>query len=479
MSNVKKNFIYNTVYNILVLIIPLITAPYLARVIQVDGVGISSYSYSIAQYFVLFAILGLSNYGNRSIAKVRDNTEKLNKTFSEIYSMQIITSLTMITFYGLFLLLTKEYKIIFLIQSLYVISSLFDISWLFFGVEKFKTTVLRNAIIKVLSTIAIFAFVKNKNDTNIYILINALSMLASQFMLWIMARKIVKFIKPNKKDILKHFAPNLKLFIPVLAISLYNIMDKVMLGIMINKNEVGYYENAEKIIQIPITIISALGTVMLPRITNLSVKGENNKIKNYIYKSIKTIMFISIPISAGLIIVGRNFCVLYFGKNFYLTGLLIEFLSCIIIFKSWANVIRTQYLIPKEKDKIYITSVCIGAVINLIINILLIPRLKSIGACIGTILAEFTVMFYQTISVRRELNISKYLKETVPFILKTMVMAVIIYPLNLINMNKLLILSIQVIIGASIYSLLNIKYINSLINLKKIIKKLKLRKKEV
>lgn len=463
MSQVKKNFLYNIMYNILVLIIPLITAPYLSRVIGASSIGIFSYSYSIAQYFVLFAMLGLANYGNRSIAKVRDNQLRLNKEFSSIYSLQLITSTIIILLYMIFLIFIKEDKIVFIIQLIYVLSVLFDVSWLFFGVEKFKTTVLRNSIIKILSTISIFVFVQTKSDLKIYILINALSIFLSQFILWLMARKIVKYEKPTKKDIMKHLLPNLKLFIPVLAISLYNIMDKVMLGIIVNKTQVGYYENAEKIIQIPITVISALGTVMLPRITNLLAKGKTEQVKKYIDDSMKFIMFISIPISVGLITIGKDFCIIYFGKDFYTTGKLVEILGCVIIFKSWANIIRTQYLIPFEKDFAYILSVCLGAVFNLIFNLLFISKLGAIGACVGTIIAEFSVMSVQTIYVLKELNIRNYIVDSIKFILKAAIMGGAIIFIGHFYLNGILRIVFQVSMGILLYMLLNYGYVIKLL----------------
>lgn len=478
MSNPKKNFVYNIIYQIFILIIPLITAPYLARVVGADGVGTYSYTYSIVYYFMLLTHLGVNNYGNRSIAKARDNKEKLSKTFWSIYSMQLIMGIIMLLLYVIYIsFFNIKYKSIATIQTLFIISAMLDINWLFFGLEEFKKTVTRNTIIKLLNVSLIFLLVKNSNDLWKYTLIMSSMTVLGQAILWNFLRKRISFQKVSLKDITKHIKPNLILFIPVIAISLYKIMDKVMLGSISNVTEVGLYENAEKIIGIPMTLITALGTVMLPRVTNLISKGSLDKVNEYISKSIKFVMFMSLAMCFGLIAIGYNFAPIYFGKSFQKTGILIMLLATTLPFLSFANVIRTQYLIPKEKDKIYITSVCLGAIVNLIINFLLIPKFQSIGACIGTILAEFTVMFYQTMSVRKELNISKYLRNITPFLLKTIVMFSIIYSLNLLSMNRVLRLGIQIVLGVAIYSVLNIKYINSLINFKKIFKKLPILKK--
>ena len=238
----------------------------------------------------------------------------------------------------------------------------------------------------------------------------------------------------------------------------------------------GYYENAEKIINIPITIITALGTVMLPRLSNMVSNGKNEQLNKYIKVSISFVMFMSFSMCMGLIGIGYNFAPFYFGENFQKTGILIMLLATTLPFLSFANVIRTQYLIPKERDKEYIISVSLGAVVNLIMNLIFIPRFKSIGACFGTIAAEFIVMFYQTLQVKDEINIKEYIKDIIPFFIKSLIMLVIIYPLNYIDMNDMIRLIIQIGLGCSIYCILNIKYILSNLNIKKILEKIKNKK---
>ena len=246
-----------------------------------------------------------------------------------------------------------------------------------------------------------------------------------------------------------------------------------MLGSLSTVKEVGYYENAEKIIGIPMAIISALGTVMLPRMSNLIAKGDNNKSKKYINKSIVFVMFLSFSMCLGLIGIGYHFAPFFFGEEFQKTGILIMMLATTIPFLSFANVLRTQYLIPKEKDKIYIVSVFLGAIVNLIMNLIFIPLYKSVGACIGTICAEVIVMIYQSFAVRKELPIKEYIIKTIPFFIKAIIMLLVIYPFNHIKMNEFLRLFTQVLIGCIIYGILNLNYILSIIDFKKIIKRKK------
>lgn len=477
MGEVKKNFLYNIVYQILILIIPIVTVPYVSRVLGSTGIGIYSYTYSIVYYFMMFAMLGLNNYGNRSIAKVRDNKEKLSRTFKEIYRMQIITSITMIILYFLYLdIFDVKYKEIALIQSIYVISCLFDINWFFFGIEKFKLTVTRNTIIKFLSLISIFLLVKDKNDIWIYTLIASGSLLLSQLFLWPFIKKYVNNVEIKFKDVIKHFKPCLKLFLPVIAVAIYKVMDKTMIGWFSDVSEVGFYENAEKIINVPNAIIAALGTVMLPRMSNLYAKNRDEESKKVIDKSIKLMMFLAFAMTFGLICISKNFSLIFFGQGFEKSGIIIILLSITILFLSWGNVLRTQYLIPKEYDKIYIESAFLGAIVNLIFNLIFIPKYASIGACIGTIFAELSVMLYQTISIKNELPIKEYVKDIIPFFIKSIIMFIVIYPFDFINLNNILIIIIQVVLACIVYYLLNYKYVNELINLDKFISKLKRKK---
>lgn len=462
MKSLKKNFIYNISYQILLILLPFITMPYVSRIIGANGIGEYSYTYSIVNYFMLIAMLGINNYGNRSIAKARDDKIKMSKVFYEIHLLQVISSLLMILCYILFLILfDNKYHLISVIQSLYLLSCIFDINWFFFGVEDFKTPVIRNCIIKISSLFLIFLLIKNSNDVWIYTLILSGGTFVSQLIMWPFVHKYIIKQKIKIGDIKKHVIPCFKLFLPVIAVTIYKIMDKTMLGIFSTISEVGLYENAERIISVPISIIVALGTVMLPRMTNLYA---NNKIKEsslMINKSIKVIMFLSIPMFLGLISIGKDFSILFFGSEFKKTGVLIELLSITIIFLSWGNVIRTQYLIPLEKDKIYIVSAFLGAFINLIMNIIFIPMYSSVGACFGTIAAEFIVMFYQTFKIRKELPIHNYIKSIYQFIISGFIMFLILSFINIFNLNSLLLIFIKIITGSVLYFLLNYRFVFS------------------
>lgn len=454
MKGVKKNFFYNAFYQILVLILPLITSPYISRIMGAEKIGIYSYSYSIVSYFGLFILLGLNNYGNRTIATVREDRESLSKTFWSIYAIQFVAGLIIFFFYLLYVLFIAENQKMALIQIIYLISVILDINWFFFGIEQFKLTVTRNTIVKIISVICIFIFVKKSSDIYIYALLMVVSPIASQVFLWGFLRKYIVFVKPKFSDINKHFIPNLTLFIPVIAISLYTTMAKILLGALSNLTEVGYFESANKLTTIPAMIITSLGTVMLPRISNMIANGKEKETVKYLQKSLIVSVFLSMSMALGMSALSKEFVPFFYGKGFEKCEVLIPILVLSSIFISWANVIRTQYLIPYKMDKIYIESVFLGAITNVAINIILIPYLQSIGAAIGTLLAEIVVCIYQSLRIRKFLNIKLIFKQSLPFIFFGSIMYIFVVNVHLAN-NTFLDIILKVGVGGVIYLFLS------------------------
>lgn len=452
MSTIKKNYIYNSIYQVLVLIIPLVTTPYVSRVLTANGIGIYSYSFSVAQYFGLFIMLGINNYGNRSIAQARNVKSELRKTFWSIYSMQLLLGVAVLFIYILYIKYFSEDKMAAFIMIAYILSSAIDVNWYFFGMEMFKRTVLRNTFVKVFTTIGIFAFIKSPSDIYLYCLIMSLGMFLSQLVLWPYIFKEVPIYCPSFSEIVPHIIPNLYLFLTVLAVSIYKIMDKIMLGFMSTTIEVGYYESAERVILIPTSFITSLGTVMLPRMSNLfGLDRGKGVIDSYMYKSILLTTFLSTSMSFGLMAIAKEFVPLFYGDGYAQCVPLFLVLLPSCIFFGFGNVLRTQYIIPKEEDEIYVKSAFLGAVINLIINIILIPSYKSIGAAIGTLVAEASVTVYQAYRIRNDIDIRKYFRSMIPFLIVGLIMFVTVYSFNAPTTSLLYAVIIKIFIGVIIY----------------------------
>lgn len=457
MKKIKINFIYSLGYQFLAISLPLITAPYISRILGADGVGIFSYTNSIVNYFLLAGMLGMTNLGNRSIAEVSSDIEARSKVFWNLYSLQFISFFIVTTLYVLYVVFCfDKYKLIALIQVFYLLGGMLDIGWLFGGLEEIKLTVFRNALIKVFAVCCIFIFVKEPTDIWKYALLMSLGTFLSQIYLWMKIDRYIVPTKPQVGESVKYIKPLFLYFIPVVAYSIYKLMDKVMLGNMVEITEVGYYENALRIVNVPMGIINALGAVMLPRITVLKSEGNDNTAKQYTELSIKIVTFLSSAICFGLISVSDLFAIVYFGPDFLASGPLIAMLSVTCFFVAWANVTRTQYLIPYKKDSVYIYSTILGAIINIIINFLLIPILAGKGAAIGTIVAEFTVMLYQIIAIRKEIPVYKFIFKSCPFIINGVLMLVVLkHVANFFTGNTIALL-VQIIIGVIFYVLIGI-----------------------
>lgn len=287
----------------------------------------------------------------------------------------------------------------------------------------------------------------------IYIFIMAFSILLSQIVLWPKALKCVKWVRPEWFEIKKHIKSNCILFIPVIAVSLYKMMDKVMLGSLSSRIQSGLYENAEKIINTPIVFVNALGTVMLPKMSNLVARGKKELGQIYIRDSMQFIMGLAIPVTMGTAGIASNFTPVFFGEEFRDSSVVIMVLSVITLFNSWANVIRTQYLIPNQRDREYIISVIAGAIVNIIINSLLITRMGAMGAAIGTVFAEFTVMFIQTIFVCKKLPILKYMQDSWLFIVSGWIMFMLVWRIGRWTGETIIGLAIQVFMGIFSYTI--------------------------
>ena len=431
---------------------PLLTSPYIARILGAEKIGIYSYTYSVAYYFMLIAMLGIKNYGNRVIATVRDNQDSLNKEFSNIFALHAVLSIIAIAAYIVYCFaFVRENRIYALIQIFWVVGALSDINWFFFGIEKFKLTVTRNTVIKLITVASIFIFVHSKEDLWKYIFIMAFGNFVSQSVVWFFLKNYVRFVKPSITEMRKHFKPMVVLFIPVIAVSLYKYMDKIMLGAMCEKAQVGFYENAEKAINIPTSVISAFGTVMMPKMSNLFAKGDQKSGNRYMLLSMELVMCLAIGMSLGLGAVARPFSVIMWGSEFTECGVLIFILCVCTIFMAFANILRTQYIIPQKKDNIYIVAVCIGAVTNIIVNTILIPNLQARGAAIGTVCAEGIVCITQAVLLRKDLPIFTYVKNCVFFIFSGIVMYGFLQLIENIAGIHFYSLIFEIVVGAFIY----------------------------
>ncbi|MFR8172086.1 MAG: flippase [Marvinbryantia sp.] len=451
-KTIAKNFIYTTFYKVLRIILPLVTVPYVTRVLGAEKLGIYDYTYSIVTYFQMFAYLGFENYGSRLIAENNRDKSQLNKAFSAAYYFQVCSSVLALAAYAIYVAaFCKENVEIAWIQSLYIVAELFNISWMYFGLEKFKITSTVNIAARLLSFAGIFIFVRTKNDLILYSIFCAGTLLFSSLILWVGAFKHIKFVYATPKEIWEYGKGSIVLFFPVLVINIYRTMDKIMLGNIVGMAEVAIYSNADKIVEVPYMILASLGVVTLPKMTNFAQDGEIEKTKYYIEKSMRVIMFMACGMAFGMMGVGKTFAPIFFGEEFLASGVLIMVIAPHVIFRGNANVVRNQYLLPKKRDKDYIISILIGVVINLVFNSIFIPLWGAVGAAYATLLAESFVALYQIFICRKEIPVVRYTVSNLFFILAGFLMFIPVYLYGESHVADVSTLLIQVAMGVMIY----------------------------
>lgn len=413
-----KNFAYNSVYRILLILTPFITTPYLARVLGPDGVGVYSYTYSIADYFVLFATLGMSTYGVRKIAISRgEDKEKISRLFSSIYYSQVIVAVLVLSLYLIFIFLMSDGDIAIYqaLWAFWVLSAALDVSWLFFGLEDFKMPTIRSTVVKLLELISILTFVRSADDLWIYVLITSLGFLLTQASLWLFIGKYARLTRVTPHEVIVHFKPNLILFIPVIAIGVFSSMDRIILGVVSTMSQVGYFDYSDKINKMPKAVITALGVVMLPRMSSLFSGGKHEEGLLLIQRTTWFMLGVGLLMAFGIAAIAPEFAPVFLGNEFVNCSGMIMIMTVVLPFSILSNIIGRQYLLPMMREHQYTVTTIVGVIADFIVCICLAPRLGAYGACVANVIGEAAVALSQLMFVRKELPIRDYIKQAVPF----------------------------------------------------------------
>ncbi|WP_314162908.1 oligosaccharide flippase family protein [Lachnoanaerobaculum gingivalis] len=459
-QSISKNFFFQYVYQLLVLVIPLVLAPYLSRTLRETALGIFSYANSIAAYFVTLSMLGIARHGQRIISENANNNIKLRKAFWSLFVVHIIVSVISIILYSLFVaFFIKSDRVVFRMEILYVASALFDITWLFYGLENFKSVVIKNALIKIFECVLVFIFVKSPNDLGIYTFINASAILIGQAIMLPQAIKAVRPIRFNKDDAKEHIKPLLVFSISVIASFMYTVFDKTLLGIMSTKESVAFYEYSNRIVSVPKTIIGVTGTVMFPRACRLAAEGNIIGQRKYIKYSYFITSFLGMAALFGLMGISDVFSVLYYGDSFRICGKIIVYMAPLIYIVGAGDIIRTQYMIPNHMDKQFNICIIFNAIINLILSASLIPLIGVFGAVVGSVSAEIFGLIVQIVLCRKFVKIKEILSELIPFILIGGVMLLCIRYVDNISSISLFGLILKLLVGSFVYCALTAIYI--------------------
>ena len=391
-KSIIENYLWQASYNVLLIILPIITMPIVSRALGPDGVGQYNYVNSIVNYFVLLGGLGLNIYGIREIALVRKDSFELSRKFWEIQSLNVILSLGALSVYLILCTFMNSF-LLFLVQSLVVVGCIFDITWFFTGLEEFKKISIRNFIIKFISFFITIFFIRDKSDIVAFFLIQSLSVLCSQLSLWAYIGKKVEFIRPKKARILGHLRLSLVYFLPKLSTTIYINGVKTILGFLGSMAAVGLFSNALSLLAISSSILSTLNTVLIPNLSNL-FEDDKKEFELLVTKATQIQLFFSIAIMFGFIAIANDFVYWFFGNGFSSLAVVIPALSPMVVFQNFQAAIGNQYFVPQNKMRPYNRSTIGGAVIAVLFSFLLIPSLGIYGGVIAI------VMCYAYISLR-------------------------------------------------------------------------------
>lgn len=451
-DKLNRNIVFQISYQSLVFLYPLLTTPLISRALGKEMLGIYSFTYSIAYYFSLATGLGIHTYGSRLISVNRNNSEKQSVYFWELYTIQIIVSCFVIFFYICFVFASHFYIKYSLLQGITILTAMIDISWFLSGLEQFGIMILRNSAVKLTSLILVVLLVRSKDDLGIYILIVAGAGLLGQLSVWPAVKKYIgspPIIKLH--DLKKHIPMVLKLFLPVIALNSYVLIDKVMLGIFTSMGDVGYYENCDRLIRMPIGLSSAASAVMIPRAAYYIAKGDDVKNNNSIINTLKYNYLLIIPIILGLWGIAPKFVQWYMGEEFSVCSNYIRVLAPIIFFMVTNNIIRVQYCIAKEKDTEYVNSIIGSILVNLVLNIILVKPFKIYGVIIGSMLSEIWAFSYLLRKTWTILNFRKICPDMCINLIAAFIMLFAILQIG-INRNPNIGTSfLQVFVGLIIY----------------------------
>lgn len=403
IKSVKFNFIMNSILTASAMIFPIITYPYVSRILQPEGIGTVSFANSVITYFSMFAQLGVPMYGIRACAKVRDDKEKLTRTVQEIMMINMITCLVVYIAFFCSLYFVPQFrqeKILYLIMGSLILFNTVGVEWLYKGLEQYSYITVRSIVFKFIALLAMFLLVHEKEDYVIYGGITIFATAGSNVLNFINLRKYVYLRPVGAYDFRQHIKPISIFFAMSIATTVYTNMDNVMLGFIKGTTENGYYDAAVKIKNILVSFVSSLGTVLLPRVSYYIQTGEREEFSRITKKALNFVFLLSVPLCVYFIIFARSSIYLLSGTLFENSILPMRLIMPTLVFIGLTNIIGLQILVPLGKENQVLYSEIAGAAVNIIVNMLLIPRMGAAGAAIGTVLAEIMVFIVQVYALK-------------------------------------------------------------------------------
>lgn len=455
MSSLKGNIILNYINTLTGLVFPVITFPYAARVLLPEGIGVVNFLNSIIGYIVLLTSLGIPLYAVREVAKCRNDRELRDKTTIEITLLSFILCLfgyIAVWLLGEYVPRIHETAILFYLLSLTIFFTGIGVQWFYQAVEDFRFITIVGLIVRSILALCLFIFVKSPDNLLIYGLIIVGSTVGNNIINLLYLGKYISLrsIKWNQLNIIKHIKPASRIFLLNVVVGIYVQLNTTMLGFLADDRAVGLFTAGNKLTHIIVVVITSLGTVMLPRCSYLISEGKNDEFNSIILKSYHFLMFSAIPVTVGIMLLGRPITLCFCGADFIDSISVVIYSAPIIIFIGMTNIIGIQVLYPYGKENLVIISTIIAALLNVLFNLLLIPLLAEIGAAISTLIAEFSVLVVQVKLGKKYIPFTFFDTQINRYMFATIVMSIGILPCLFFD-NIWLQMLVGSIVGAIIY----------------------------
>ena len=415
MATLKSNFLYNTLLKVLDGIYPIITIPYVSHILGANNVGIANFAFNYASIFSALAALGIPIYGIREVAKVRLSKRATEQVFSELFWINICSSLFFSFIYLVSIVIIPELyqqNAALLIAGIYLYLAPFSIDWYFAGIERYKLISIRSLIVKIFSFILMFIMVREKNDVLSYVFLLVFSIIANNIWNFLQLYRDNFHIRCHNLDIKKHMKPLLLLYLSALAMMIYGMFNSLFLGFSSSYQNVGYYTSALKINKMLLVFVTALGYILLPRISFYRKNEEQAKIQYLLSISASFVLFLGIPATVAMILIAPVFVPIFLGDSFYGAVLPLQILTPLLLIIGFSNIAGLQVLVPFQKDTIFMRILMIGALVNFIINFFLIKKWGAVGAAVSTLVTELliTITMYYYIKLKLKIILFNYLE---------------------------------------------------------------------
>lgn len=450
--SVVINYIFNLGYQLLIVLVPFVVTPYISRILGAEGIGRYSYAQSIVSCFALAAALGTAVHGQRTIAVVREDAGRRTAVFWEILIIRFLGVGTAMALFFALVVPRAPHPYIWALASVELFAAAADVSWYYQGIEDFRRITLCNGAVKLLCTAGIFLFVRTADDLPVYILLYCGSVLLGNLSLWAFLPGALGKMGEEKLHPARHLAPALMLFLPQVAIYVYTMLDKSMLGYILHSDlQNGYYEQAQKLQRVLLALATALGTVIIPRVANLWARGMKKEIDQLLTHSFRMILAISCPVIAGLWLVAGRFVPIYYGPGYEPVAPILCVFVLILLFAGLSGVTGNQFMIPTGHESLYTRSVLLGAVLNVCLNLLLIPRWQALGAAVASAVAELAITAYQLYLLRKLLDFRPLVKMAPRYLLASAAMAAVAWGVGRIMGDGIPALIAMVAAGGVVY----------------------------